>query len=253
MRQLAASFEPRAYAPFSETPAAAVLLLSDGQYIPGVRVENVTFPLLIPAVLNAYTTAVALERTDIVALVTSRPVGVFEKLVLGGFGLDLAERDAYTLAQPGALPEPTQPVSPFLGGPKAVSVDGGLRQADEIAHRAYVPNSDFPVGAILETAAGAIPGVNVEHPEWLFGLCAERNALGTARSYGITEFNQMFLTCPKDPTGTPCGACRQVLVEHDPDLPIYIYRGDDLPPDLVRPSSLLPGAFDAAVLRGRRA
>lgn len=116
-------------------------------------------------------------------------------------------------------------------------------QARRLARRAYTPASNFPVGALLETTDGRfVPGVNVEHEDWARSLCAERNALGTALSYGLSDFDALYLSCPLDPKGTPCGACRQWLVELAPTVTLWMDR-DDEPPEPRSPRALLPESF----------
>ena len=83
-RRNAASIASRSYAPYSGIETACVVLLSDGTWVPGVRVENASFPLLIPAAMNAITTSVAAGRLDVVAAVSNR--------VLGGRDMATTER-----------------------------------------------------------------------------------------------------------------------------------------------------------------
>jgi cytidine deaminase len=82
----------------------------------------------------------------------------------------------------------------------------------------------------------------VEHPDWARILCAERNALGTVQSYALSEPEHLFLTCDEDPEGTPCGACRQLLVELAPDTTLWMDRHSE-PPEQSTISALLPGSF----------
>ncbi len=88
----------------------------------------------------------------------------------------------------------------------------------------------------------------MEHEDWTRILCAERNALGTAISYGLTGLHTMYLTCLCDPQGTPCGACRQLLTEQAPALVLWMDRGD-APPASATPEALLPGFFSGRTLR----
>jgi len=254
LRSRAEDLTSRAHVPFSETPTAAVLLLADGTWVPGVRVESASYPLTLPAVINAYTTAVATGRADeVVAFILSRPFrreeGLYvEELPYGPFEARAA--DAWvqgTAAEDGTLPSPTSPLDPFLD--VSFEEDGdGLARARRLAHRAYVPSSEYPVGAILELEdERLVPGVNVEHPDWARILCAERNALGTAQSYEAGEGRRLFLTCLEDPEGTPCGACRQLLAERAPEAELWMDRHDDAP-DQVNISTLLPGSFRGRAL-----
>ena len=52
-------------------------------------------------------------------------------------------------------------------------------------------------------------------------LCAERVALFTAISEGKREFTKIAVACSAEYC-QPCGACRQVLYEHAPDLEILM-------------------------------
>lgn len=254
LRDQAQALTDRAHVPFSQTPTAAVLLLSDGAWVPGVRVESASYSLTLPALLNAYTTAVAAGRAaDVVAFVLSRPLrreeAVYvEELPHGPFEAQAA--DAWLRGPAGAdgeLPSPSGVLDPFLSA-SIDTEDQGLQRVRRLTERAYVPSSNFPVGALLEVTDGRfVPGVNVEHPDWARILCAERNALGTAQSYAVGPGRRLFLTCPRDPDGTPCGACRQLLAELAPDADLWMDRHDDAP-EHATPSSLLPGSFRGRAL-----
>ena len=258
LRDQAAALTDRAHVPFSETPTAAVLLLSDGTWVPGVRVESASYSLTLPALLNAYTTAVAAGRApDVVAFVLSRPFrreeAVYvEELPHGPFEAQAA--DVWVRGPTGAdgdLPAPRAALDPFSDA-STDTEDEGLRHVRRLTERAYVPSSDFPVGALLEVGDDrSLLGVNVEHPDWARILCAERNALGTAQSYDVEPGPRLFLTTPKDPEGTPCGACRQLLAELAPDTHLWIDRHDDSP-EHATPSSLLPGSFRGQALLNTR-
>jgi cytidine deaminase len=96
-----------------------------------------------------------------------------------------------------------------------------VRQAIEVRRRAYVPYSKFPVGAALLTASGKIyTGCNVENASYGLTVCAERVAIWKAVSEGETEF--VALAVATNIGGSPCGACRQVMAEFVPDMPVLI-------------------------------
>lgn len=236
---------------YSEQAAAAVLLLADGTWVPGVRVESASFSLLIPALLNAYSTAIAAGRFDIVAATTSYPLTPAEIAFLqatprGPF--DQVAEDTLAIATTEPLPIPGQRLDPFLEATVPDSPEEGISLARLVAELAYVPESAFQVGCVLVTSNGKlVPGVNVEHQDWTHILCAERNALSTAISYGIHDFETLYLTCLRDASGTPCGACRQLLVELAPTAQLWMDRGDR-PPANTRPDLLLPGAFSGKAL-----
>jgi len=254
LRERAQQYTARAHVPFSGTPTAAVLLLDDGRWIPGVRVESASYSLTLSALLNAYTTAVALGVADAVAaLVLSRSFRREEALYVETLAQDPYEAvadDAWLRGGrvgDGALPALGSPLSPVLGATLDNPPDG-IDAARRMAQRAYVPASEYAVGAVLECDDGRlVPGVNVEHPDWARILCAERNALGTVQSYALPAPRHLFLTCSEDPDGTPCGACRQLLVELAPDTTLWMDR-HSAPPERATVSALLPGSFRGQAL-----
>lgn len=247
LERLAREIASRSYSPYSRRQGACIALLSDGAYVPGVRVENASFPLLIPATQNALSTAISEGRDDFVAFVSTRPISHVERDLLEPFLPDLHVSGAAAWRGKN-LPRPGRMLSPIRHHSFAGDTDGiaAARKASELAR---VPESDFPVGCILGSADGGyVRGVNVEHPDWNLGLCAERNAMGTAVTFGLDDPTTMYLTCVKDPSGTPCGACRQVLVELAPDIRLIMDRGTGAP-ESTTPATLLPDFFAGGALR----
>ena len=87
--------------------------------------------------------------------------------------------------------------------------------------RAYAPYSDFRVGAALLADDGSIiVGCNVENSSFPSGNCAERGALAAAVVAGHRHFAQLVIVTDADEPTSPCGMCRQALVEFAPDLHI---------------------------------
>lgn len=258
LRDKAQAVSERAHVPFSEAPTGAVLLLSDGEWVPGVRIESASYSLTLPALLNAYTTVVAAGRQrDVIAFVLSRPFRREERLYVEELGEILLEPYADDvwiregMTRDGAVPSPTHSLSPGLEQ-TATGVREGIQLARDVVDRAYVPSSNFPVSAIVKLQDNRfVPGVNVEHPDWARILCAERNALGTIQSYGLGRVSALFLSCADDPTGTPCGACRQLLAELAPDSELWMDRHDEDPEHSTVPT-LLPGSFRGRALLDSR-
>ncbi len=86
---------------------------------------------------------------------------------------------------------------------------------------AYAPYSGYAVGAALLTASGRVYlGANVENAVYSLTICAERTAIFKAVSEGERAFEAMAVATSNG--GSPCGACRQVLREFAPGLPLYI-------------------------------
>ena len=117
-----------------------------------------------------------------------------------------------------------------------------LRLADEARRHAYSPYSKFPVGAALLCADGEVyTGVNVENAVNGLSLCAERVALFKALSEGKRDFVKLAVVCDADAC-RPCGACRQVLYEHAPEIEILMGNpGGAFKRTTIR--ELLPEAF----------
>ena len=99
-------------------------------------------------------------------------------------------------------------------------IDWGALKAAAIAaqRRAYVPYSDYPVGAALLTVGGEIVcGCNVENATYGATCCAERTAVFSAVAAGHADFRAIAVVTKGPEAGTPCGICRQVLAEFSAD------------------------------------
>lgn len=108
---------------------------------------------------------------------------------------------------------------------------------------AYAPYSSFKVGAALLTRGGrVITGCNVENASSGATICAERTAVVKAVSEGERDFVALAVVTDAPRPASPCGICRQVLVEFNPSLPVIManlageYRVE-------RVDALLPLAF----------
>ena len=114
--------------------------------------------------------------------------------------------------------------------------------ANEARRRAYVPYSNYPVGAALRTKSGKLfTGVNVENAAYPTTMCAERTAVFKAISEGEREFEVIAVVT--DNGGSPCGSCRQVLAEFGLDTVVLIADGDGKLIQETTVNDLLPGAF----------
>lgn len=118
-----------------------------------------------------------------------------------------------------------------------------LKSARALLGRSVAPYSRFSVAALLEDADAAVhPGVNVESASYGLSICAERSALFGALSRGASRFTRIALVSETMRPVVPCGACRQVLLEHAPDLTLILERADGSPEQL-RLSDLMPRPF----------
>ena len=102
-----------------------------------------------------------------------------------------------------------------------MSFEALLEQARATRDQAYAPYSRFAVGAALRSKNGRVfTGCNVENLSFGLTICAERNALFSAIAAGEREFDAIAIVAESKEPVTPCGACRQVLAEFAPSLPV---------------------------------
>ena len=94
----------------------------------------------------------------------------------------------------------------------------------ESKNNSYSPYSKFRVGASLLTHDGKIyGGCNVENASYGLSICAEKCAFVKAVSDGYREFGAIAVSTDiKDYFGTPCGSCRQFIVEFGDCLVIMV-------------------------------
>jgi len=117
--------------------------------------------------------------------------------------------------------------------------------AREARTRAWAPYSRFYVGAAVLVGDGTIVvGCNVENASYGLTICAERVAISSAIAQGHSRFEAICISLNE--CALPCGACRQFLVEFNPDMLILlddVNRPDDQLPEVVSVKELLPRAF----------
>ena len=125
-----------------------------------------------------------------------------------------------------------------------------LARAEAAAWRAYVPYSRFRVGSALLLEDGAVvTAANVENASYGLSMCAERSAIAAMVARGLRNPVAVAVVgsgdgdfgrpCP------PCGACRQILVEFNPDMRVVLASPEG--PLVYSARDLLPHSFD---LRG---
>ena len=95
-----------------------------------------------------------------------------------------------------------------------------VAKAKAMTQQSYSPYSGFSVGAAALLEDGTIvSGSNQENAAYPSGLCAERVALFSANAnYPTLAVKALAIACYTNghftkQAGTPCGACRQVMLE----------------------------------------
>ena len=110
------------------------------------------------------------------------------------------------------------------------------------AARAYAPYSEYHVGAVVRARDGRVfEGVNVENAAYPLGVCAERTAIAGAVVGGCRPGDLEAIGI----TASPCGGCRQWLLEMGVENVIFRNGGRLV---TMTPEELLPESFEASDL-----
>jgi cytidine deaminase len=110
-----------------------------------------------------------------------------------------------------------------------MNIDELVAAAWQARESAYAPYSHFAVGAALLTVDGRIfTGCNVENLSYGLTQCAERTAICSAVAAGVREFVMLVVVADTAVPISPCGACRQVMVEFGVPRVILANRGERL-------------------------
>lgn len=133
-----------------------------------------------------------------------------------------------------------------------------VEKSKEQVSKAYAPYSNFHVGAtVLLENSEIFSGSNQENAAYPSGLCAERVAMFYANAQYpnvpvkmlaiAAHTNGKFMETPI----TPCGACRQALLEtevrFDQDITVLLYGSEGIY-KLENIKSLMPLSFEKASL-----
>jgi cytidine deaminase len=123
-----------------------------------------------------------------------------------------------------------------------------INKAIEARLNSYAPYSKFSVGSALITKDGTIfTGCNIENASLGLSICAERVAIYKAVSSGYKSFKALAIIGDTDDPCTPCGACRQVILEFSPDMEVImtnlhqkikITKAKELLPDMFQGENL---------------
>ncbi len=97
-----------------------------------------------------------------------------------------------------------------------------VHKAKEATHHSYAPYSKFHVGAALILEDGTlVSGSNQENASYPLCMCAERVALyATSSTHPGKRIVKIAVVAHKKShkeltPATPCGACRQVILEYE--------------------------------------
>ena len=135
-----------------------------------------------------------------------------------------------------------------------------VHKAKEATQLSYSPYSKFQVGAALLLEDGTLVlGANQENASFPLCMCAERVALYAASSqYAGKSVKKIAVVAHKKnhkelSSATPCGACRQVILEYESrqegPIEIIILGSDKKWARCASAETLLPLSFDSSNLK----
>ena len=129
-------------------------------------------------------------------------------------------------------------------------MDELVESAQNARENAYVPYSNYPVGAAIRSTDQRIwTGCNIEISNFSNTLHAEEVALSRALVEGARRFTHLAVSSKNEDGITPCGMCRQTLAEFcRDDLIVICDEGDnnstytlgELLPESMGPDTLDP-------------
>jgi cytidine deaminase len=113
-----------------------------------------------------------------------------------------------------------------VGGPSEPELDALIGEARRGREGSYAPYSNFNVGAAVLTDRGVFRGANVENASYGAAICAERVAAASAVINGGRRIAAVAVTSSSPDPTPPCGICRQVLYEFNPDMIVVSEGGN---------------------------
>jgi len=114
----------------------------------------------------------------------------------------------------------------------------------EAMSKAYVPYSNYPVGALIVTDNGnTYSGCNVENASYPLGNCAEAAAIASMVLAGEKYIRMIYVMTKNDEGGIPCGGCRQRIREFSDENTQIMMCSPDGVQQRINLSELLPNSF----------
>ena len=114
----------------------------------------------------------------------------------------------------------------------------------EALSKAYVPYSNYPVGALIVTDNGnTFSGCNVENASYPLGNCAEASAIASMVIGGEKKIKTIYIMTKNDEGGIPCGGCRQRIREFSDENTQIMMCSPDGVQNRINLSELLPNSF----------
>ncbi|MDG5766427.1 cytidine deaminase [Balneolales bacterium ANBcel1] len=243
----------RCHIPHSDRNEVCLVEGRNGRLYPGVRVENISYPLSVDAVQAAIFSCLSEGDTPKKLLIPESGTDSIhgEERSEEKYGMKYPDQWNRAWIEWYRLDVSTHPEREPLDGERLfVTTENSISagRLKKLTSHCVIPHSDFPVTALLLTDIGVFSGVNIEVPDWQKGLCAERVALAKAISCGATKFQEIHVYAPMGDYVSPCGACRQVMAEHMNHGQVTLYNAD-MDITILKVGDLLPYQFMASGLK----
>jgi len=119
-----------------------------------------------------------------------------------------------------------------------------IKATKEAMSKAYVPYSNYPVGALIVTNNGnTYSGCNVENASYPLGNCAEASAIASMILGGEKKIKTIYIMTKNDEGAIPCGGCRQRIREFSDENTQIMMCSPDGVQQRINLSELLPNSF----------
>ncbi|MBR9920900.1 MAG: cytidine deaminase [Bacteroidetes bacterium] len=130
-----------------------------------------------------------------------------------------------------------------------------LDAAAAACDNSYAPYSNFYVGAAARMEDGSIIlGANMENASYPLCICAEKSCVSNSESYKKGLVMEIIAITAKglDHPVSPCGSCRQILVEKEQrqgkKMEVYLFGETGLVWHFHSAEAFLPMPFDSSDL-----
>lgn len=123
-----------------------------------------------------------------------------------------------------------------------------ISEAVKVLGNSYAPYSGVHVASAILGSNGRIyRGVNVENSSYGLTICAERSAISAMITDGERKPLAVAIATDLEKPIPPCGACRQVIAEFNPEAWIVMYSVKSGERIIVNLRDLFPAPFKLSV------
>jgi len=103
-------------------------------------------------------------------------------------------------------------------------IEDMIKKGVELLANSYAPYSNIHVACVIYGEKGGFYyGVNVENASYGLTICAERAAIASMIANGERKPLIIVIVTDYEKPIPPCGACRQVIAEFNPNATIVMY------------------------------